>query len=291
MGICSNSLSEIAPREELERTNLHLHVDDVAPHRRVVGRIGRRRHVPLQDRADLDDVFEETEFPERVEVATDGIADGLLARDVVDADARDADVVPYAVVEQVHVEPDVFARSGAADVAVVTGVCLDLHDGLEPVVGRVQADADHLLEGGVALDDLDGLELADFQVAEVVRVLQKETLEPGAFDLYALLSIGGLPFLESSIMTSLDADMSGGRKWLLVARTLSCAGSEHQLQGSSAILLGWPARGWQEFLDCGSSSVPAWPQGFVVCRMRRCALGYGTLLAWNVSLFVAASNL
>jgi hypothetical protein len=223
MGTFSNSL------------NLYLHVDDVAPHRRVVGRIGGRRHVPLQDRADFHDVFEKAEFPERVEVAAHGITDGLLAGDVVDADARDADVVPHAVVEQVHVESDVFERSRTTDVAGVAAFLLGLHHRLEPVVRRVQSDADHLLESGVPFDDLDGFEVADFEVAEVVGVLQEETLEPGAFDLDAGLLAGllvGTLLLGIWHKTSLGRFLGVEQKFATSGTTPPMLGSNGQPNGS-----------------------------------------------------------
>ena len=131
----------------------------------------------MKDRANLDDVLERAELLKRAEIKPDRVAKGLFTGDVVDSDVRNADIVPDPVIKEVYIKTDVFAGAGAADLAAITEVPLDMDYALEPVVGRIESDTHQFFISGDALQWFDGLVRANFEIAEIIGVSQNQCAE------------------------------------------------------------------------------------------------------------------
>jgi len=152
----------VDPRAGLEGAggDLHVPVRRVPPHRRVAGRVRWRRRVPGEDGPHPQEVRAGAELLRRVDLQRHRILERLRARDVVGHEADQSFVFPRGPAVGGEVEAHALGGPDRANVAPVSGVPLDRHDGLEPVELGVQADAADLLERLVPLrvdDDRDQL--------------------------------------------------------------------------------------------------------------------------------------
>ncbi|NUO14863.1 MAG: DUF2249 domain-containing protein, partial [Planctomycetaceae bacterium] len=176
-------LEQLDPREEPRGIDLDVRVVDVAPHGRVVRRVGRRHGIPGQDGPRQDHVRDGAPLPGWGALDVDGVLEWLAAgrtgRDVVGREAGEALIDPGRAVVVRDVEADVLGRAARADVAAEAVRLLREDDGVEPVGLGVEADALDLLVRRVPLDGRHRRKGAGRDVAEVVRVADDQGPELG----------------------------------------------------------------------------------------------------------------
>ncbi|OIQ74707.1 hypothetical protein GALL_436360 [mine drainage metagenome] len=187
-------LEQFGRKEETPRFDLDGGFTHIAPDRLPAGLVRRRRIVPRQDGPHLDQRVENAEPAQRIDGQRGGEFQPLPSfgalRDVEGLEAGHALVLPARSLVEGQVEAHIFRRAGAADVAAVARRLVDVDDGFQVVLLRMEADAAHLLVMGVAADRQHRLEWALEQVAKVVGIGQHQRLEPPALTGMGLLHAG-----------------------------------------------------------------------------------------------------
>lgn len=154
---------------------------NVSPDGRKVRAVCRGRMVPREDGAHERPIAGAATLLRRVDLPRDGVFQALGAlgpfRDILNWEALHPEVLPDRTVIVGDVKAHVFSAAARTDRAAVAGWLIDEHDSLQQVELRLEPDAADLLVSRIAYDIQHWLELAVFDVPEVIRIPQDQRSE------------------------------------------------------------------------------------------------------------------